>query len=148
MTQIEAELARIQRSGSHPAAVLMCDLDHFKAINDEWGHAIGDLALRHFSSILREQLRRSDIVGRVGGEEFAVVLSGTGIDDAIAFARRVQQRLTQNPLPQGDQRIALSISVGIAALSAIDSNVDGALSRSDMALYRAKSEGRNRIEWG
>lgn len=148
MTQIEAELARLQRSDGQPAAVLMCDLDHFKAINDLWGHALGDVALRHFATILREQLRRSDIVGRVGGEEFAVVLSGASIEEAIAFAQRVQQRLAQNPLLQGDRRIALSISVGIATLSATDSNVDGALSRSDMALYRAKSGGRNRIECG
>ncbi|MNZ67773.1 putative diguanylate cyclase AdrA [compost metagenome] len=146
MTQIEAELARIRRTNGRAAAVLMCDLDHFKAINDRWGHAVGDQALRHFAGILREQLRKSDVAGRVGGEEFAVVLSGADIAEAEAFARRVQQRLAQTPLLHGEQPIALTISIGIAVLAATDASVDAALSRSDMALYRAKENGRNRIE--
>jgi len=146
MTQIEAELARMQRSAGHCAAVLMCDLDHFKSINDRWGHATGDLALRHFAGILRAQLRKSDMAGRVGGEEFAVVLSGANLAEATAFARRVQQQLAQNPLQHGDQCIAMTLSIGIAVLTASDASVDAALSRSDMALYRAKSSGRNRIE--
>ena len=147
MSQIEAELARLQRSGGL-AAVLMCDLDHFKAINDQWGHAVGDLALRHFAAILREQLRKSDLAGRVGGEEFAVLLPDTSLEEASAFARRVQHCLAERPLTRGEHGIALTISIGIAALHASDGSVDGALSRSDMALYRAKSAGRNRIEWG
>ncbi|SFP72865.1 PAS domain S-box-containing protein/diguanylate cyclase (GGDEF) domain-containing protein [Geopseudomonas sagittaria] len=146
MTQIEAELARMQRSAGHCAAVLMCDLDHFKSINDRWGHATGDLALRHFADILREQLRKSDMAGRVGGEEFAVVLSGAGLAEAMIFARRVQQRLAQRPLRCGEQRIDMTLSIGIALLSAGDASVDAALSRSDLALYRAKESGRNRIE--
>ncbi|MBV2132403.1 diguanylate cyclase [Pseudomonas sp. MAP12] len=146
MTHIEAELARIRRSAGGCAAVLMCDMDHFKAINDQWGHALGDLALKHVASILRGQLRKTDMAGRVGGEEFAVVLSGAGIPEAIAFARRVQQRLAATPLPEGEQRIALTISIGIAIMTASDASVDTALSRSDKALYRAKESGRNRIE--
>ena len=146
MTQIEAELARIRRTNGRAAAVLMCDLDHFKAINDRWGHAVGDQALRHFAGILREQLRKSDVAGRVGGEEFAVVLGGADIAEAEAFARRVQQRLAQTPLLHGEQPIALTISIGIAVLAATDASVDASLSRSDMALYRAKENGRNRIE--
>lgn len=149
MSQIEGELARIQRGGgSGAAAVLMCDLDHFKAINDQWGHAVGDLALKHFAATLRGQLRKSDLAGRVGGEEFAVLLPDTGLDDASAFARRLQYHLAERPLAHDGAGIALSISVGIAALNATDASVDAALSRSDMALYRAKSAGRNRIEWG
>jgi diguanylate cyclase (GGDEF)-like protein/PAS domain S-box-containing protein len=146
MTQIEAELARMQRSAGHCAAVLMCDLDHFKSINDQWGHATGDLALRHFADILREQLRKSDMAGRVGGEEFAVVLSGADLAKAMTFARRVQQRLAQTPLLCGEQRIDMTLSIGIALMSAGDASVDAALSRSDLALYRAKESGRNRIE--
>ncbi|MNY40762.1 putative diguanylate cyclase AdrA [compost metagenome] len=136
----------MQRSAGHCAAVLMCDLDHFKSINDRWGHATGDLALRHFADILRAQLRKSDMAGRVGGEEFAVILSGANLTEATAFARRVQQQLAQNPLQHGDQCIAMTLSIGIAVLTASDTSVDAALSRSDMALYRAKSSGRNRIE--
>ncbi|MNZ98284.1 putative diguanylate cyclase AdrA [compost metagenome] len=75
-----------------------------------------------------------------------MVLSGAGIPEAIAFARRVQQRLAATPLPEGEQRIALTISIGIAVMTASDASVDTALSRSDRALYRAKESGRNRIE--
>lgn len=145
MSQIEAELARMQRSTGHRAAVLMCDLDHFKSINDQWGHATGDLALRHFAGILRAQLRKSDVAGRVGGEEFAVLLSDADLTEAMAFARRVQQQLAQTPLLHGEQRIAMTLSIGITALTASDAS-DAALSRSDMALYQAKESGRNRIE--
>ena len=125
----------------------MCDLDHFKLINDQWGHAVGDLALKHFAHILREQLRKSDLAGRVGGEEFAVVLSDTTLSAAQGFAQRVQQRLAHAPLLQNGQQIALTVSMGIAAMSASDLSVDTALSRSDLALYSAKAHGRNRIEY-
>ena len=147
MSHIEAELTRIRRGNSQPAAVLMCDLDHFKLINDQWGHAVGDLALKHFAHILREQLRKSDLAGRVGGEEFAVVLSDTTLSAAQGFAQRVQQRLAHAPLLQNGQQIALTVSMGIAAMSASDLSVDTALSRSDLALYSAKAHGRNRIEY-
>ncbi|SDT30853.1 diguanylate cyclase [Pseudomonas oryzae] len=148
MSQIEAELARQRRSHGQSAAVLMCDLDHFKAINDQWGHAVGDLVLRHFAAILRAQLRKSDVAGRVGGEEFAVLLPETSLEQAGAFARRLQHCLAELPLLQDARAIVLTISVGIAALGSDDPGVDAALSRSDMALYRAKSAGRNRIELG
>jgi diguanylate cyclase (GGDEF)-like protein/PAS domain S-box-containing protein len=146
MMQIEAELALIQHSGEHCAAVLMCDLDHFKTINDRWGHAVGDQALKHFASILNDQLGETDLAGRVGGEEFAVVLSGADIVEATAFARLMQQRIEASPLLEGNQRIPLTVSVGVAAMSANDASAHSALSRSDLALYRAKENGRNRIE--
>jgi diguanylate cyclase (GGDEF)-like protein/PAS domain S-box-containing protein len=146
MAQIEAELARIQRHKGKSAAVLMCDLDHFKAINDRWGHAVGDLTLKHFAAILRAQLRKTDFAGRVGGEEFAVVLHGANTADALVFAGRLQQRLADTPLLHEGQCIALSLSIGLAILQADDPSVDAVLSRSDRALYRAKEGGRNRIE--
>ena len=146
MMQIEAELARIQRDNSRPAAVLMCDLDHFKSVNDKWGHAVGDLALRHFASMLRKELRKSDIAGRIGGEEFAVVLRGADIAEATAFARRVQQRMMATPLHQGAQAIALTLSIGITTTQATDPSAALSLARADTALYRAKESGRDRIE--
>jgi diguanylate cyclase (GGDEF)-like protein/PAS domain S-box-containing protein len=146
MVRIKEELARIQRGNGPPAAVLMFDLDHFKAINDNCGHAMGDLALKHFATLLRDELRESDIVGRVGGEEFAVVLCNADIVKATAFARRVQQRIAETPLLEGDQSISLTVSIGIAVMHATDASADSSLSRSDMALYRAKESGRNRIE--
>lgn len=139
-------LRRIQSVAETGAAVLMCDLDHFKAINDHYGHATGDLALRHFAGILRDGLRKHDTVGRVGGEEFAVVLADAGIAEALIFAKRVQAQLQQTPLVDANHTIALTVSIGIALMQDTDANVDAALMRSDLALYLAKKNGRNRIE--
>lgn len=113
MMQSEAELARIRSADSDVAAVLMFDLDHFKALNDQWGHTVGDLALAHFATLLCAEVRACHIVGRLGGEEFAMVLPDTGVDAAIEVARRVQQRALRTPLIHGDMRIELSVSIGV-----------------------------------
>lgn len=146
MARMEQELARIQNVANARTAVLMCDLDHFKIINDSYGHATGDLVLKHFASILRDALRKNDMVGRVGGEEFAIILSGVGIADAKIFARRVQKRIAETPLVAGDETIPVTVSIGITVMHVTDASADVSLSRSDMALYRAKESGRNRIE--
>lgn len=146
MARMEEELARIQNAAGTYAAVLMCDLDHFKMINDSHGHATGDLVLKHFAGILRDVLRKSDTVGRVGGEEFAIILSGVGVAEANIFAQRVQKQIAETPLVAGDQTILVTVSIGIAVMNATDASADASLSRGDMALYRAKESGRNRIE--
>lgn len=146
MRQLEAELARLQRSPEQSAAILMFDLDYFKAINDRWGHTVGDQALRHFAAILCSQLRKSDTAGRLGGEEFAVVLSEANLDKAMHFATRIQNELAKAPIVHAGERIYLAVSVGISSLNASDASVEAALSRSDIALYCAKRGGRNRIE--
>ncbi|MFZ6710590.1 sensor domain-containing diguanylate cyclase [Undibacterium sp. TC9W] len=145
MGRMEEELARMQRGASKAAAVLMCDLDNFKLINDTYGHAIGDLVLRHFAHILHDELRKSDYAGRVGGEEFAVVLAGTSIADATVFAERVQKQLLDTPVNARTHIIPVTVSIGIALMQASDIDADVSLSSSDMALYRAKEAGRNRI---
>ncbi|MFZ6743357.1 sensor domain-containing diguanylate cyclase [Undibacterium sp. JH2W] len=145
MGRMEEELARIQRGASKAAAVLMCDLDNFKLINDTHGHAVGDLVLRHFAHILHDELRKSDYAGRVGGEEFAVVLAGTSIADATIFAERVQKQLLDTPVNAHTYIIPVTVSIGIAIMQASDIDADVSLSSSDMALYRAKESGRNRI---
>jgi len=144
--RIEAELARIRRGNAGCAAVLMWDLDYFKTINDTWGHAVGDAALRHFASILRNQLRETDIAGRLGGEEFAVMLCGANFAAATSFALRVQRAIAQTPLRVDGEAVVLTASVGIAVMDPTDTSADSSLSRSDLALYRAKASGRNRIE--
>lgn len=146
MARMETELTRVQRIHSTRTSVLMCDIDHFKKINDSHGHATGDQVLQHFAGILAGALRELDIVGRIGGEEFAVVLSGAGITEANLFAVRLQQHLAEHPLIEFGTPIAVTVSIGIAIMRADDSNVDATLHRSDMALYRAKERGRNRIE--
>jgi diguanylate cyclase (GGDEF)-like protein len=144
--RMEEELARIQRVAGARTAVLMCDLDHFKNINDCYGHAVGDLVLKHFAGILRDELRKIDTAGRVGGEEFAIVLGHAGIDEAMIFARRLQKKVARLPLVNGDATIPVTLSIGIAVMKVTDSCTDAALSRGDIALYRAKESGRNRIE--
>ena len=146
MAEMEQELARIQRFAGTHTAVLMCDLDHFKIINDSHGHAIGDLVLKHFATILGNTLRKNDAVGRIGGEEFAIVLSGACVAEATAFAQRIQQQMAETPLVVGDKTILVTVSIGIAIMAATDASADAPLNRSDLALYRAKENGRNRIE--
>ncbi len=146
MSQLEAELARLQRNPEQSAAILMFDLDYFKAINDRWGHNVGDQALRHFAAILSSQLRKTDTAGRLGGEEFAVVLSEASLDKAMHFATRIQNELAGTPIQHAGELIYLAVSVGISSLNAGDASVEAALSRSDIALYCAKRGGRNRIE--
>lgn len=144
--QLDAELARLRRSIIRNATLLMFDLDHFKLINDSWGHSVGDQALRHFADVIRAHLRKTDAAGRIGGEEFAVVLCDADLEAAIGFAERIQQELARTPLQHGDQKTHLATSVGVATLSSDDQAAEAALSRSDIALYRAKRAGRNRIE--
>jgi diguanylate cyclase (GGDEF)-like protein/PAS domain S-box-containing protein len=146
MERLEQERMRIQRFTQARAAVLMCDLDHFKAINDSHGHATGDLVLKHFAGILRDALRNTDAAGRVGGEEFAVILPGLGSDEARLFAERLQKAMAATPFVNRDRTISLTMSVGITTMSVADAGADVALSRSDRALYLAKENGRNRIE--
>lgn len=146
ITRMEHELARIQRDPELASTVLMFDLDFFKAINDKHGHATGDEVLKHFSQLLLHELRRVDAAGRIGGEEFAVILSGADMQDACAFAERLRSRLAASPMPDGDGHIAVTVSIGISAMCGSDNGVADSLSRADSALYRAKQKGRDRIE--
>ncbi|AFQ50709.1 sensor domain-containing diguanylate cyclase [Burkholderia cepacia] len=145
MRQSEAALRCVRATGQD-AAVLMLDLDHFKALNDRWGHPLGDRALRHFARLLRAEIGPDGIVGRIGGEEFAIVLPRSGIDAAFALALRVQQRAADTQLVHEDQRLALTVSIGIDAMRTSDFGAYQSLSRADKALYVAKELGRNRIE--
>jgi diguanylate cyclase (GGDEF)-like protein/PAS domain S-box-containing protein len=146
MARMEQELARVQRDNSVMTSVLMFDLDHFKTINDLHGHAAGDEVLKHFARILHHELRKVDAGGRIGGEEFAVVLAGADPEHAAGFAQRVRERLTTLPVRVGVHTINVSVSCGIAAMRALDLSVNSSLSRADSALYNAKELGRNRVE--
>jgi diguanylate cyclase (GGDEF)-like protein len=146
MRRLDDEQARLQRDVGGCAAVLMLDLDLFKHVNDEYGHATGDAVLRHLAGLMRDSQRKIDMLGRVGGEEFAILLPGADLDAAGAFAERLRQRIADTPLQVDGHALPVTVSVGIAALSAADSNADQALIRADQALYRAKRGGRNRVE--
>lgn len=143
----EAELRRADRF-NRDLTVLMLDIDFFKRINDRHGHAAGDEALRVFSRVLGRETRAVDLLGRVGGEEFAVVLPETGIDAGLQIAERVRAAVEQASFVfHHSEPIHFTVSIGASLLQAGDS-LDSLLARADDALYRAKHAGRNRVERG
>ncbi|WP_277187256.1 diguanylate cyclase [Caballeronia sp. BR00000012568055] len=138
----EIELAR---TAGAPLSVAIADLDHFKQINDRFGHASGDRALEHFVEVCREQLRPSDAIGRLGGEEFGILLPQTSLTDAQAVLERLRKRFHHEHCAHLPDDAALSVSIGITELAADDA-LEWILSRADLALYEAKSRGRDRSE--
>ncbi len=146
MACMEEQLALVQRQISQWTAVLMLDLDHFKQVNDTYGHAAGDAMLRHVAGLMRDGLRKIDSVGRMGGEEFAFILPGNDLAGAQVLAERLRQKIEATPLVLQAQAIPITVSIGIAAMLATDTTTDQALVRADQALYRAKAGGRNRVE--
>lgn len=146
MSRIETELTRLRHDRRRPAAILMIDLDHFKETNDRYGHASGDKVLKHFVGVLNMHLRKTDIAGRVGGEEFAVMLPASNCSEAFVFSSRLQHRLAEMPMREGTLVVPVTVSIGVTVMDARDASVQESLARSDRALYRAKSNGRNRIE--
>jgi diguanylate cyclase (GGDEF)-like protein len=139
------ELSRTQRY-DNSMSILMLDIDLFKQINDVYGHQVGDQVLKTLAMIFQEVLRNEDITGRLGGEEFGVVLPETGIDKAAEVAERLREVIstTEVSLPMG-LKIHFTASIGIAALENKNSNFNMLLNESDKALYRAKQAGRNRV---
>ena len=131
---------------SRPLAVLLFDLDRFKRINDRFGHAIGDKVLRLFAEKATANLRSADLVGRLGGEEFAAVLSGVELSTAFMFAEQIRISFAAAARVVDGHRVAATVSAGIALLAASESDVDSLLARADQALYVAKARGRDRVE--
>jgi diguanylate cyclase (GGDEF)-like protein len=146
MQRLEDELERVRRQTTREACVLMLDLDHFKRVNDQFGHAAGDSLLRHFANLLRHELRSTDTAGRMGGEEFALILPGSSTDAARAFAQRICDKLASQSLQLGQQSVSATVSIGIASIGREDLSADTVLSRADRALYQAKDAGRNRVQ--
>lgn len=143
--QLEQELARLHRVEGHRASVLMLDADHFKRVNDAFGHATGDNVLRHIAVLMRDALRKIDTVGRVGGEEFAVILPGAELHAAEVFAERLRKKVAGTPMAQEGKTIPLTVSIGVTGVNAGDASANDALIRADRALYRAKECGRNKV---
>lgn len=135
------ELLLASRSG-RPLSVAMLDLDHFKSVNDTYGHAVGDLVLKRFASLALATLRSSDIVGRVGGEEFALILREMSPSDASAVAEKLRAAAAAD---RSEGLPVFTVSIGISVTNANDRSLDDVLRRADKALYAAKGEGRNRV---
>jgi diguanylate cyclase (GGDEF)-like protein len=138
------EFARCKR-GNRPMHVMVFDLDHFKAVNDRHGHAVGDEALRHVTALAAGVLRGCDALFRTGGEEFAVLLDAPDAAQARLVAERLREQIESHPLHASGRAVALTVSVGVAALDEADTSWEDVLARSDIALYHAKQHGRNRV---
>jgi len=143
---LEREVDRVARSGE-PALLLTADIDHFKTVNDQWGHAAGDQVLKAVATALLDSVRPMDLVARVGGEEFAIILPNCPTAFGEAVAERVRRRVEHMPVAIGpSQQIAVSVSIGGAfAPQWVRSSPALWLERADQQLYRAKAQGRNLV---
>jgi len=137
--------ANARRSG-RPVSVIMTDIDRFKDINDRFGHMTGDHALQHFARILAERRRAEDVVARMGGEEFALVLPGTSLEVATSIARALCERVETRPMIASGETLEMTASFGVSTLSERDTCLTDAIVRADRALYRSKRAGRNCID--
>lgn len=137
------EVSRAARYGE-ALSILMMDLDHFKHVNDAYGHAIGDEVLRIFVERVRAEVRQADVLIRRGGEEFLLIMPSTGAGDAMTVAERIRQRLAEHPVDTSGPAVPLTVSIGVATW--LEGECPIALEgRADAALYRAKQTGRNRV---
>ncbi|MDX2102606.1 MAG: diguanylate cyclase [Alphaproteobacteria bacterium] len=144
MERANAEVARARRYRK-PLSVLLIDADHFKRINDTYGHSGGDAVLRELANHARHIVREMDFAGRLGGEEFAICLPETPLDGAMIVAERLRERVATMPVAFDGQDIRVTISTGVADIAGGDGEVAPLLQRADVALYEAKNGGRNRV---
>jgi diguanylate cyclase (GGDEF)-like protein len=146
LARLTEEFLRVQRLDNQPSSVLMLDLDLFKGVNDTYGHAAGDAVLQNFARLMQNSIRKIDTAGRLGGEEFAIILPGADSVAAIASAERLREIVATTPFVQNGKTIPLTVSIGVATIGSGDCNEGATLIRADHALYRAKRNGRNRVE--
>ena len=130
-----------------PVSVMMLDLDHFKQINDTYGHANGDRALQNVAQIFMDSLRRRDIIGRYGGEEFVAFLPETDLAEAVQVANRLCARIAANVLETPRGEIHISASIGVAAVRDSQDTLESLIDRADQAMYQAKQAGRNQVKF-
>lgn len=124
----------------------MVDADHFKRINDEFGHQTGDAVLCHLVSRIRQHMRSNDLLGRFGGEEFVLLLPGLDAGDAQVVAERIRTAICSHADPISNQAVILSVSLGVASADLHGHDYTALVTAADLALYRAKAMGRNRVE--
>ena len=142
----EAYLQKIDPAPALQHAVLMADLDHFKTVNDRYGHQVGDLVLQHISQIFKSNIRSKDRVSRIGGEEFLVVLHDIQKEAAFKIAERIRSQLEETPIQHGQQHIYLTLSIGVSFFND-PTQIKQAILAADHVLYQAKQQGRNQIQY-
>lgn len=141
---LKGEIRRAERTGL-PLSMMMIDIDYFKNVNDRFGHVVGDQALRHFVTVSLSSLRDIDIIGRLGGEEFGVLLTGTSRGDAFIVAERLRREIENREFLSAGKEINITVSIGLTELITGESE-DQLIKRADAAMYMAKQNGRNRVE--
>ncbi len=143
--ELAQELERTRRSGQ-PTSLILIDLDHFKKINDTWGHEVGNQVLRRMGDLVRSSVRRIDIPCRYGGEEFALILPGTQLALAMNVAERLQEEVASAVLDLDGEEVRFSVSMGVTlSVAGQGDSVESFVDRADKLLYEAKRDGRNRI---
>jgi ATP-binding cassette ChvD family protein len=142
--EADTEIARALRAGES-LALLLCDVDHFKRVNDTYGHLTGDEVLRCLAAELLQQVRGSDVVGRFGGEEFVVLLPRADADEACMIAERLRRRASVMPIYADNDAVIVTVSIGVAVLGVHGRDLLELLTAADLALYRAKDAGRDQI---
>ncbi len=140
----KAEVSRASRY-SRPLSILIMDIDHFKRINDQFGHPLGDDVIKSVAEVVAQNLRKSDIFGRYGGEEFVLALPETTIDQAYALAERLREAVKQSRLA-APADLQWTVSIGVAELAPEEGDLQPALERADLALYEAKTAGRDQVK--
>ncbi|WFF42042.1 diguanylate cyclase [Salinicola endophyticus] len=133
------------RQGKMPFSLFMIDVDHFKSINDTWGHSQGDLVLTKIAEVCAQSMRSTDVIGRFGGEEFVAALPDSGLDDALMVAERLRTRVAALPFEERMRELQASVTIGIAVAHGDDVDLQALITRADRALYVGKREGRNRV---
>ena len=141
-----ADLMKRHAAEPFPAAVLLIDLDHFKSINDRFGHAVGDRVLQVFADSAKANVRSTDLLGRLGGEEFAAVLYNIGRDKAVSLAERIRATFAEAAIEVDGHPVGATVSIGMVLSQDGPLNVSELLGQADQALYHAKERGRNRVE--
>jgi diguanylate cyclase (GGDEF)-like protein len=142
--RLQIEVHRADRYKT-PLSISMMDIDHFKNINDSYGHTVGDVVLLELANTLRDGIRKSDMVGRYGGEEFLIVLPNTVLQRASDLAARLCKKVREREIDLGE-KVHITVSIGVAEYKHGEENWQKLLSRADMALYKAKNAGRDRWE--
>ena len=130
----------------HSISVMMLDIDHFKRINDNFGHSTGDKVLRKISALLNSLVREIDIVARIGGEEFAFILQETDMDEAAIMAERIRLSIEKEVIKENGTQLPITVSLGISSCVVDGETLEHMLTKADDALYIAKKKGRNQIK--
>jgi diguanylate cyclase (GGDEF)-like protein len=141
---LKTEYKRFIRS-QHASTLVMLDIDNFKKVNDEYGHTVGDEVIRHLSTLIREYVRETDLCGRYGGEEFAILLADTPLKNAYIFAERLRKEVSEAVVKYNDIEITYTISIGISEIETSIKDHEAWIECADAALYRSKETGRNKV---